>query len=82
MALVVKPLTGGLGAEILGADVRDPAQFDAIFQAFTDHSVIAIRDQSHGYVANPAPDVTLSSGSVLVVLGAEGHIARLRAEIG
>ena len=44
--------------------------------------VIAIRDQSHGYVANPAPDVTLSSGSVLVVLGAEGHIARLRAEIG
>ncbi|MEM1299349.1 MAG: TauD/TfdA family dioxygenase [Pseudomonadota bacterium] len=41
----VKPLTGALGAEILGADVKDPGQFDAIFQAFTDHSVIAIRDQ-------------------------------------
>ena len=41
----IKPLTGGLGAEILGADVRDPAQFGAIFQAFTDHAVIAIRDQ-------------------------------------
>ena len=41
----VKPLTGALGAEILGADVRDPAQFDQIFRAFTDHAVIAIRDQ-------------------------------------
>ncbi|MEL6999996.1 MAG: TauD/TfdA family dioxygenase [Pseudomonadota bacterium] len=45
MALEVKPLTGAIGAEIIGADVRDPAQFDTIFQAFTDHSVIAIRDQ-------------------------------------
>ena len=41
----IKPLTSALGAEIIGADVRDAAQFDAIFQAFTDHSVIAIRDQ-------------------------------------
>lgn len=45
MGIEVKPLTGGLGAEIIGADVRDPAQFDTIFQAFVDHSVIAIRDQ-------------------------------------
>ena len=45
MAIEVKPLTGGLGAEIIGADVRDPAQFNAIFKAFVDHSVIAIRDQ-------------------------------------
>lgn len=45
MGLEVKPLTGGLGAEIIGADIRNPAQFDAIFQAFVDHSVIAIRDQ-------------------------------------
>lgn len=45
MGLEVKPLTGALGAEIIGADVRDPAQFDAIFRAFVDHSVIAIRDQ-------------------------------------
>lgn len=43
--LEVKPLTGGLGAEIIGADIRDPAAFDAIWQAFSDHSVIAIRDQ-------------------------------------
>lgn len=42
----IKPLTGGCGAEILGADVTDPAQFDAIHQAFSDHAVIAIRDQS------------------------------------
>lgn len=42
----IKPMTGGLGADILGADVRDPGQFDAIFQAFVDHGVIAIRDQS------------------------------------
>ena len=46
MALEIRPLTGAIGAEIIGADVRDPAQFDAIFQAFTDHSVIAIRDQN------------------------------------
>ncbi len=45
MGIEVKPLTGGLGAEIIGADVRDAAQFDTIFQAFSDHSVIAIRDQ-------------------------------------
>ena len=42
----IKPLTGALGAEILGADIRDAAQFDVIFRAFTDHGVIAIRDQS------------------------------------
>ncbi|MEM7058622.1 MAG: TauD/TfdA family dioxygenase [Pseudomonadota bacterium] len=45
MGLEIKPLTGGLGAEVLGADIRDPAQFDPIFQAFADHAVIAIRDQ-------------------------------------
>lgn len=45
MTLQVKLLTGGLGADIFGADVRDPAQFNTIFQAFTDHAVIAIRDQ-------------------------------------
>ena len=45
MAMEIKPLTGGLGAEIFGADVRDPGQFDAIHRAFVDHAVIAIRDQ-------------------------------------
>jgi voltage-gated potassium channel len=44
--------------------------------------VIAIRDQHHGYVANPAPTETLTSGSVLVVLGAADHIGRLRTKIG
>lgn len=48
MGLSVKPLTGTFGAEILGADVCDPAQFDAIFEAFVTHSVIAIRDQRIG----------------------------------
>ncbi len=46
MTLTIQPLTGGLGAEILDADISDPAQFDPIFQAFSDHAVIAIRDQS------------------------------------
>ena len=45
MAIEIKPLTGALGAEIIGADVRDPAQFDEIYQALVGYSVIAIRDQ-------------------------------------
>ena len=45
MSIEIKPLTGGLGAEIFGADVRDGTQFDKIFQAFSDHAVLAIRDQ-------------------------------------
>ena len=45
MGIEIRPLTGGLGAEIFGADIRDPAQFPAIFQAFSDHAVVAIRDQ-------------------------------------
>lgn len=42
----IKPLTGGLGAEILGADLKDPEQFDAIRQAFARFSVIVVRAQS------------------------------------
>ncbi len=42
----VKPLTGGLGAEIVGADIRREDQFDAIKSAFAKYSVIALRDQS------------------------------------
>ena len=42
----VKPLTGGLGAEILGADIRDGDQFEEIKNAFIEHSVIVVRDQS------------------------------------
>lgn len=40
------PLTGGLGAEIFDADLRDAKQFNAIRQAFVDHSVITLRGQS------------------------------------
>ncbi len=42
----VKPLTGGLGAEIVGADIRREDQFDAIKSAFAKYSVIALRGQS------------------------------------
>ena len=42
----IRPLTGGLGAEIFGADIRRDAAFDAIHQAFVDHSVITLRDQT------------------------------------
>lgn len=40
------PLTGGLGAEIFGADLTDVACFDSIQQAFVDHAVIVIREQN------------------------------------
>ncbi len=42
----IRPLTGGVGAEILDADVRDADGFAAIQEAFSAHSVIVIRDQS------------------------------------
>ena len=41
----IQPLTGGLGAEIFGADIRQPEDFDDIRQAFIDHSVVVLRDQ-------------------------------------
>lgn len=42
-----KPVAGGLGAEIAGADLAnlDDAQFADIHQAFLDHQVIFFRDQ-------------------------------------
>lgn len=42
----IRPLTGSLGAEILGADVRDRQQFDAIRAAFTQYSIVVLRGQS------------------------------------
>ena len=39
----IRPLTGSLGAEIIGADIKDDQQFEAIYQAFVDYSVITIR---------------------------------------
>ncbi len=45
MSFEVKPLTGGIGAEVMGANVADLEQADALMAAFTDHAVIVIRDQ-------------------------------------
>jgi len=42
----IVPLTGGLGAEILDADLKDESQFGAIRQAFVDYSVITLRSQN------------------------------------
>ena len=42
----IRPLTGSLGAEIIGADIKDEQQFEAIYQAFVDYSVITIRGQN------------------------------------
>ena len=42
----IVPLTGGLGAEILGADLNDASQFAAIKAAFITYSVITVRAQS------------------------------------
>ncbi|MGI9366714.1 MAG: TauD/TfdA dioxygenase family protein [Rhizobiaceae bacterium] len=41
----IRPLTGGLGAEIFGADVKDSRQFADIHAAFAKHSVIVLRGQ-------------------------------------
>lgn len=45
--LDILPLTGALGCEISGVDLRsvDDATFDAIHQAFLDYSVLVFRDQ-------------------------------------
>ena len=42
------PLTGGIGAEILGADIRRSTDFKAIHDAFTKYSVIVLREQEAG----------------------------------
>jgi taurine dioxygenase len=41
----IHPLSGGLGAEILGADIRRPEDFQQIHDAFVQHSVVVIRGQ-------------------------------------
>lgn len=46
MSIAIKPLTTSIGAEIIGADVTAPNQFETIYNAFRDHAVIVIRDQS------------------------------------
>ena len=42
----IAPLTGGLGAEILDADIALDDDFTAIRDAFIEHSVIVVRGQS------------------------------------
>lgn len=42
----VIPLTGGLGAEIFGADLRKEADFPQIQEAFAKYSVIVMRGQT------------------------------------
>lgn len=44
--MYIRPLTGSLGAEIIGADIRSDTDWPLIRQAFIDHSVITIRDQN------------------------------------
>ncbi len=41
----ILPLTGALGAEIFGADIRRNKDFEAIRAAFAEHSVIVLRAQ-------------------------------------
>ena len=41
----IRPLTGSLGAEIIGADIKDAAQFEDIKAAFAKYSVIVLRGQ-------------------------------------
>ena len=40
------PMTGALGAEVLGADLRNENDAAAIVKAFTDYGVLAIRGQN------------------------------------
>lgn len=42
----IKPLTTGLGAEVFGADLRDSSQHEGVHQAFAEHALLVIRDQT------------------------------------
>lgn len=42
----IRPLTGGLGAEIFGADIRNAELFDDIRAAFAEYSVLVLRQQN------------------------------------
>ncbi len=42
----INPLTGALGAEILGADLRRDGDYEAIHAAFVRYSVVVVRDQA------------------------------------
>ncbi len=42
----ISPLTGGLGAEVFGADLTNGGDRDAIREAFSQHAVIVLRAQN------------------------------------
>jgi len=46
MPIEIRPITPKLGAEIYGADLNNDRDVDDIKQAFSDHAVLAIRDQT------------------------------------
>jgi alpha-ketoglutarate-dependent taurine dioxygenase len=76
MPLTIKPLTPALGAEVAGADLTHltDTQFAEIFRAFTDHSVIFIRDQR---ALSPAEHAAFASrfGEIHVHPAARGRAA-------
>ena len=43
--MIIEPLSGALGAEIRGIDLRNPADGGAIHEAFLKYSVLVIREQ-------------------------------------
>ena len=47
MTLKITPLSGTIGAEISGIDLRNlsNSEFDAVHRAFLDHAVLCFRDQ-------------------------------------
>lgn len=73
--VTVDEIEVGDGAPAIGHGLGD------VVGASGQPLVIAIRDPSGGYEANPTPEVTLAAGSVLVVLGSKAHISELRAQI-
>ncbi len=46
MSISVRHADGGFAGEVLGADLAREEDFDAVRQAFLDHGVIVVRDQS------------------------------------
>lgn len=53
----ITPLTGTLGAEVYGADIRNEADFAPLYEAFKTHSVLVIRGQTE---ATPEDHIAFS----------------------